>query len=663
MTSSKNNPPESKSTKGFESLRGSCNAPEIETFGFEGDADIGHVVPPRPRKSAEACIVDAAFAAAMTADIRARADGGEILVAVVRVPSAAWVAPVEHRLNRFMGDGWFSIARDGSNRTRDKASMGNDDVTAMIAKHRSVAGIAPLVDILPSTLVAAADFTITIEQPDNRVLAAAIGEFLGAEVDAPSQPSPVGLDLPDLATACRSDSTSGEIFTRLGRASATRITTREDDVPALATAVEYGAAQKWALGAVADYKDYLVGRLPWSQVRSSAILYGPPGTRKTYLSRILAKELGVPLVATSIAELFTASSGYLDAVLRTLTEKFATTSDCVLFWDEIEILPSRMSFTGGRNDHYFSVVMGHFLTLMDGANTGPRPGRFLLSATNLIDRVDPALLRPGRFERSIEIKHPDADGVVSIVRSQLAGDLPGADISVLGQLAAGSTAAELMAFVQTARRSARLAERDMTITDLVDAIIPPSDLAAADLHRIAVHEAGHIVLALVCGGNDVVSAAVGGREGAHGHTVFRRAQFFENRAIVESHAATALGGRAAEIVLLGSCCGNGGGGEDSDLHKASSLIASLHFSEGLADHLAYLGPSTNVLAVAARDPSLRNVIEKHLRQLQDRAIGVVTDNREAVLAIADALAERRHLNGEEARRIFASATAAPRTNP
>lgn len=647
-------------TSGFGSVRAACSAQEIESIEFVGDAEPSYAATRRPRrKDAESCIIDAALEFAISGDVRARVASSEIMVAVVNVPGAEWVRPVEQRLNRLLGNRWFTIARDGSNKSRDKATVGNGEVASAIAQERCVAGIAPLTSMLPSSLVAAADFTIEIGYPDAAVIARAVGDYVG-EAAHLAETLPGRVDLSELVTAFRPGSSATQIFERIRRTAAPGTSSMEQGLPSLEGAVEYGEARQWGLAAVSDFREYQAGRLSWGTIESSAIFFGAPGLGKTYFARILAQALGIPLIATSIADLFSTSAGYLDSVIKATNDVFAkaeSAAPCLLFLDELDALPGRQNLDE-RSGSWWTPVIANFLLLLDSAVAGKREGVFVVAATNLVDRIDPALRRPGRFERLIEMKRPDAAGIVSIVRNQLGADLANVDISPIGNLAADATSAQLMQFVRTARRSARHTKRDMTLADLVDAIVPPLEVPAQTLRRVAVHEAGHMVVAMALGSDEIVMAAIGGREGAHGHTLFRRVSELETVNVIEARVAMAMGGRAAEMAIIGECCSGSGGDETSDLHHATSLLASLHFSEGMAASLVYLAASQDVVALLRLDPSLREIVERHLRRLQDRAIEIVNAHRPAVLAIADALADRRHLTGAEARRIFDAATGA-----
>jgi cell division protease FtsH len=652
--------------KGYEHLRILCmSAEDNPDFDLESEATAPEeVVPPAAERppSPASCIIAAAFGAAVTNETFERMLGGESLAAIVIVPTAGWVKPVEHWLRPKLGKRWLTIARDGSSRQLHNNTTGNEEVAAHLTTGLSVVGVAATASVLPGALVAAADIDIEIPPPNAPRIADAAGRFLGKTIDTPPEIATHGLDFHDLISAFRAHSSVEDIFGRLRAASVTLKTMPDDDLlPDLEFAVEYGELRKFGLELAQDFEDYKAGR-PWREIQSNAIIFGPPGVGKTLFSALLAKKLGVALISTSIPDLFAGSAGFLDSVVKAFRETFAraealassgASSGCVLFWDEIDALPRRDGLDG-RTGSWWNPVVAEALLLIGKE----RPRVFLLAATNYIDKVDPALRRPGRFERAIELKRPDAAGVVSIIRHHLRGELADVDLTSVGQLATRASGAELMQTVRSARRLARQAKRALTVGDLVDAIFPQETLADHDLRRITVHEAGHVVVSLVLQMDKIVRVALGGMSGAFGHTMFERKETLETKAGIEARVTTILAGRAAEIAILGECCSGGGGDLDSDVGMASMQIASLHFSDGLGDTIVHLASRAESSELLRRDPTLRAVVDRHLRQLQDRAIEIVMLHRDAVEAVAAALAERRHLSGAEAEMIFKNTGAA-----
>jgi cell division protease FtsH len=254
----------------------------------------------------------------------------------------------------------------------------------------------------------------------------------------------------------------------------------------------------------------------------------------------------------------------------------------------------------------------------------------------------------GRLDRIIHFTAPGPDGIASILRHQLGPDLPGVDLAPLGQIGIGRSPAEIAAAVKKARSAARQASRALEYDDLVDAIAPRVAMDDATLWRVAHHEAGHAVVALALGVDEVVAVDIGGAADAFGRTVMRQRAGIETRATIEDRVCADLGGRAAEAVVYGDYSANARG----DLATATHAIAGLHASTGLAGGLAYLGDEKAAAAMLRVDRTLRDAVNADLARLQARAVDIVRAHREALEAIAAALADRRHLTGDEVRAIF-----------
>lgn len=608
-------------------------------------------------RTARGCIVEAAWKVARTEEVaRALALPGQ-KVAIMTVPDLTWVRPVAARLGDLMGEGWVAIERDVKPRVREAGDLGDRDLVAHLARGKNVVGIAPSAAILPRALLASADLTIAVERPDERVMCEAIRSFLDLG-KLPKHAAAAGsLDLHCLA-ACFRPGSARAIVERIARAAARGggATFEGGRVPDLSTAVEFGAAREWGLAVARDVKLYQTGGLPWSSVidGGAAILHSAPGLGKTTYAASLARHMGATLILTSISELFASSPGYLDSVIKQLRESYQRAEanvPTILMFDEVDALPSRVGLDS-RSASWWTSLITEFMLLV----AAPHPGVVQLAATNFLDRVDPALLRPGRFGRTIELVRPDAAGIESMTRFQLAGELASVDLSDFCGLAAGATAADIMSIVKRARAIARDAGRDLIADDLVAAAAPKSDAPPDDMRRITIHEAGHAVAGLVLDVDDLVSVRAGnGIDGELGATLHRRRGRLDTRATMEDRAVVTLAGRAAELVCLAGEMGSGSGG---DLVSATESIVAVHGLLGLGDNLAVF--DTDDVRV---DRELRAVVESEMRRLQVRAIALVRTHRAAVEAVATALAERRLLTGAAARAIFAAHPPTPRLVP
>lgn len=610
-----------------------------------------------PTPSAAQCLIDAAISAALPKDDRRRFASGELLFAVALAPSASWVKPLVRRAQRLLGNSWTTIWRDGSSKLH-AAEVGNDEVADLVAKARSVIGIAPSEKNLPAALVTMADIRIQIAPPDAAVIAAAVSRYTNEKVAPEMAVAAVGLDFEHLRAAFRPDSSAQQIIDRIRAAQTAQTSSSIGRVPDISSAVEYGAVRIWAMGLVEDFAAYRKNELEWHDVVDpSVIIHGNPGLGKTFLMQMLAQALGAQLIITSVAEMFQKGSGYLDAVIKNLSavyDQAEASKPAVVVFDEIDGFPSRATMDA-RSASYWTNVVTHFMLLVSTV----RPSIVQVGITNHIDKLDPALLRPGRFGRTIELLPPDAAGVVSIIRNQLRGELAGADLSEIGDMATHRTAAELMQAVQVARRAARLEQRPLAVVDLRNAIIPPHPMPPDVIRRIAVHECGHVAVAIELKTDEVVHAAIGGLAGAHGQTIFRPTPGMETARSIEARATTMLAGRAAEIVVFGSSVA----GSSSDLREATALIGEMIACEGLSGPLISLGERGDIHDVIRLDRLLRADVEARLQRLNAKAIEIVRRRRPALDAMAEVLATHRYLAGAEARRLFASAPVAPEPVP
>ncbi len=359
------------------------------------------------------------------------------MAVVLLAPSPAWVGALQSYFEKRLDKRWHVIARDGTSRLEHKASAGNAGVALALNAGRPVLGIAPAVDVLPATLVTAADINLRVAAPNSKILRNAIDAVFGRSV-AVRIPSRVGagLDLPDLVAAFRPRSSPQQIVDRITRAAARQLGSDHDfPLPLLETAVEYGEARQWALALAEDMSAYRAGQIKWSDVSRGVILHGESGTGKSLFARMVAAHVGLPLIAFSIADLFADNAGDLGAVVNATNAMFsraAAAAPCIAFLDELDALPNRAALSKRGRDWWLPVC-SNFLVKLDGVGA-LRGGIIFCGATNFIDRIDSALRRPGRLERAIEIGRPNLEGTINILR-HYAPNLPADEL-----LAARSTA-------------------------------------------------------------------------------------------------------------------------------------------------------------------------------------------------------------------------------
>ncbi|MFG1395212.1 AAA family ATPase, partial [Xanthobacter agilis] len=334
----------------------------------------------------------------------------------------------------------------------------------------------------------------------------------------------------------------------------------------------FGPATDWGLQLADDLAAFKAGHLPWSEIDRGALLHGAPGVGKTTFARALAATCDVPLIATSVADWY--ARDHLGATLKRIRSVFAEAAEmapCILFIDEIDGIGDRRA-VGDRHRDYWTQIINCTLECMDGIK---RPeGLVVVGACNNPERVDAALRRPGRLDRSIRIPLPDTDTLEVLYRHYLGADLPGLDLGPLAVISDGRTGAEVEQLVRQARRSARKDKRPLALYDLVNEVQGTAQsMSPETLWRIVVHEAGHAVVAFVLNIAPNISVSVG--NGTLGATRFERpADIIETRNTALNIVRHVLAGRAAEEVIIGNVSGGSGGVSGSDLAQATRIVAA-----------------------------------------------------------------------------------------
>ena len=617
----------------------------------------------RTQISVPDALVLAAYETSVPAQLRRRLKNASGLAVVVTVPDSSWVRRVADLLSGIVHTTLFD--RDGSSARNHGPSIGNDEVAAALAEGLNVTGVSHDPRLLPELLVASADIRLTIKQPDTATLARVMRHCLRGRVpkDLPDGLG-AGLDFRELVASLRPTASPTAAIARLQAARARTSATADASLPSLDDALFYGEARDWGLALARDVADARQGLIAWKEVDRAAVLYGPPGTGKTWLARMIANACGLPIIESSIAELFATSSGYLDGVIkaqRALFAKAAAAAPCLLFLDEIDAVPNRATMSPRGKDWWLPVV-NDFLLLLAAAPAGV----ITIGATNRLKDIDEAIMRPGRLERAIEIAPPaTAEGLAGLLRFHLGGDLAGVDLAPIAQLGTGATAADAMNWVRAARRAARAAGRGLTAEDLIHAIAPP-DSRLPELRRAdAVHEAGHAVAAIALGLEEVGFVSIVRDKKSGGRTRIKAvAPTVATKNQIERYVTMVLAGRAAEVVALGAASGGGGGGPGSDLDRATRLIAAIHGSLGLGDTLVYRAALENAAGALEYDPTFRALVDSELGRLQDAAIELVERHRAALDAVAEALMQKSFLDGGEVQSLFdAAMPASPATQP
>ncbi|SDG45379.1 AAA family ATPase [Bosea robiniae] len=415
--------------------------------------------------------------------------------------------------------------------------------------------------------------------------------------------------------------------------------------PALEELQGYGDAKIWGLELAADIAAYRAGELKWSAISSAAVLYGPPGSGKTYFASALARSCDMHLVATNLGAMFNATEGYLHNIVRQISDAFAESrrkAPSLLFIDELDSIPDRTSLDRRHRD-YWTTIVNHLLKLIDNE----REGVVVLGATNLIDRIDSAILRAGRLERHFEIGRPGEADLIGMFRLHLGDDLPDADLQALARFAFGSTAAEVELAVRTARGTARREDRELALADLL-AQFDRGDVSPGLLWRVCVHEAGHALAASAFGRRvELVSALKTGPAGAR--AVYAGLEDGATREDLENDVAISLAGLVAEKLILGSAST----GSHADLAVATRMMAALHGSFGLGASLARRIEPGHAEQLLGERP-FRELIEAELQTIEGRCTELLSARVSQLRAVAEALRSKRVLGATEFAELVAS---------
>jgi len=408
----------------------------------------------------------------------------------------------------------------------------------------------------------------------------------------------------------------------------------------------------------------LGGRIP-----KGVLMIGSPGTGKTLLARAIAGEAGVPFFSISGSDFVEMFVGVGASRVRDLFEQGKKHAPCIIFIDEIDAVGRhRGAGLGGGHDER-EQTLNQLLVEMDGFESND--GVIIVAATNRPDVLDPAILRPGRFDRRITVSRPDVRGREAILRvhakkSPLGPDV---DLEAIARGTPGMSGADLENLVNEAALLAARQDKDaLTMADFEmakDKVRMGTErrsmvISEEEKWNTAVHEAGHAVVGLsVKGMAPLHKITIIPRSAALGVTYFlpERDQLSMSKGEAEAMIAMALGGRIAEEIFFGSLTTGAG----DDIKKVSQIARSMVCEYGMSERLGPLTYGKNEESVfLGRDYASRTQdyseqtaleIDREVRQIvqgqYDRARAILTEKKAAVEAIAKALMDRETLDAEE----------------
>ena len=396
------------------------------------------------------------------------------------------------------------------------------------------------------------------------------------------------------------------------------------------------------------------------------LLVGPPGTGKTMLAKAVAGESNVPFFSISGSEFVEMFVGMGASKVRDLFKQAKEKAPCIVFIDEIDAIgQKRDSGQFGGNDER-EQTLNQLLTEMDGfeGNTGV----IILAATNRPDSLDPALTRPGRFDRRVPVELPDLKGREEIlkVHAKKVKIAPGVDFNTVARMASGASGAELANIVnEAALRAVRAGRKSVTQADLEESIEvviagyqkKNSILTDHEKCIVAYHEIGHALVAAKQSNSAPVQkiTIIPRTSGALGYTmqVDEGNHYLMNKAELENKIATLTGGRAAEEVAFNSITT----GASNDIEQATKLARAMLTRYGMSDEFdmvaletvnnQYLGGDTSLACSAQTQCEIDQKVVELVKTQHEKAIRILTENRAKLDELAQFLYQKETITGEE----------------
>ncbi|MBB4349438.1 AAA family ATPase [Aliirhizobium cellulosilyticum] len=500
--------------------------------------------------------------------------------------------------------------------------------------------------ILPTEILVAADATVQMESVTPADLREACRTALDLSITTGQASRLLTYPRDIMVSALRRDRPISDSLQRLKRFApeTTRVVPSIESSPRLDELHGYGEAKQWGLQLADDLKRWKRGSLKWSDVDRGLLVSGPPGVGKTVFAKALAATCEVNFVATSLSQW--QAKGSLNDLLKAMRSDFqaaANEAPSIIFIDELDSVGSREAFSGDYANYSVQVVNA-LLECLDGAAS--RDGVVVVGATNHPDKIDPAVLRPGRLDRHVAIKLPSEEDRLAILRQLLGRDLT-FDIRELGPQTEGMAGADLAQLVRDGKKNARREARALKLTDL-SATLPEMLHVVGEYRRcVAIHEAGHTIVGTVIDYGKFLGAFIRNqlnprfRTQSAGSAVFERPMnLFGNAQQYRDEICILLSGMAAERLVLGSHGHGSGAGRDSDLAAATDLALLMETKLGMGNRLLQLGTGTAWDAIGNQQvPWLVDRVDSILSEEMKRSEEILREQKTLLLKVVNDLYE------------------------
>lgn len=428
------------------------------------------------------------------------------------------------------------------------------------------------------------------------------------------------------------------------------------------------AGQEEAKETLKEIVDFLHNPKKYTEIGASlpkgALLVGPPGTGKTLIARAVAGEAKVPFFAISGSEFVQMFVGMGAAKVRDLFKQAGEKAPCIIFIDEIDAIGKKREGTFSGNDER-EQTLNQLLTEMDGFDG--RKGVVILAATNRPESLDKALLRPGRFDRRIQMDLPDLEGRNAILNVHLKKvKHDSINLDIVARATSGSSGAELANIVnEAALRAVRMGRTRVTTSDLeesVETVIAGAQrkgkvISADEKKVIAYHEIGHALVAAMQTHSAPVHkiTIIPRTSGALGYTmqVDSGEQVLQSKEDLFNRIVTLIGGRAAEEIV----CNTVTTGASNDIEQATKLARAMVTRFGMSDKYdmmgletvnnVYLGNDTSLACSSDTAADIDREVLSLIKNAHDKAKSIISENMKIMHEAASFLIEKETITGKE----------------